>query len=223
MLVKKVHVDPQTGESTSGDGSKEMLMVSGVSRNHRGQVQLSLLRFDRRSRLQSFLLHAVHNTLEAYRITQRLGLPADSIYRKLPHLERSPKAAPPRLRPARWMLSFIAPPPAVSTACIMGCGLLHTAATTMYCGSHVIRHEVLSVAVVPCCCSIQREERSYLRVHLQPGMTAALATVEKGHVREKDRDRVARPKPRFKTHPPGLVEVVVANIGLIWACANIKF
>jgi hypothetical protein len=88
MPVRMARVDRQTGNSTTGEGSEETLMVSGVSRSHRGQVQLSLLRFDRRSRLQNFLLHTVHNVVEAYRITRRLGLPADTIYRKLPHLKR---------------------------------------------------------------------------------------------------------------------------------------
>lgn len=53
-------------------------------------------------------------------------------------------------------------------------------------------------------------------------MTAALAAQEKGPLKERDRDKVARPKPRFKTHPPGFIEVVAANIGLVWACATIK-
>lgn len=88
MPVRKARIDQQPGDSACGEGTEETLMVSGVSSSHRGQVQLSLLRFDRRSRLQNFLLHAVHNTLEACRITRRLGLPADTIYRKLPHLER---------------------------------------------------------------------------------------------------------------------------------------
>lgn len=88
MPVRTAKVDTRTGDSTSGDGEEEMLMVSGVSRSHKGQVQLSLLRFDQRSRLQRFLLHAVHNTLEAYRITRRLGLPPDTITRKLPYVNR---------------------------------------------------------------------------------------------------------------------------------------
>ncbi len=88
MPVKSAHVDRQTGDSTTGDGSEEMLVVSGLSCSHRGQVQLSLLRLDRRSRTQKLLLHAVHNVVEAYRIARRLGLPADTIHKKLPHLRR---------------------------------------------------------------------------------------------------------------------------------------
>jgi hypothetical protein len=88
MSVRTAHVDPRTGDSTTGDGSEEMLMVSGLSCSHRGQVQLSLLRLDRRSRTQKFLLHAVHNVVDAYQIARRLGLPADTIHKKLPHLRR---------------------------------------------------------------------------------------------------------------------------------------
>ena len=88
MPVTVAHVDRETGNSTTGDGSEEMLMVSGLSHGHRRQVQLSLLRLDRRSRMQKLMLHAVRNVVEAYRIARRLGLPADTIHTKLPHLQR---------------------------------------------------------------------------------------------------------------------------------------
>jgi hypothetical protein len=63
-------------------------------------------------------------------------------------------------------------------------------------------------------------EHGHKRVHVLPTMTAALAA---NRLREEDRDKVARPKPVFKTHPPGFVEVVAANILLMWAAATIKF
>lgn len=53
-------------------------------------------------------------------------------------------------------------------------------------------------------------------------LAAAIEAREKGALEEKYRDTAPRPKPRFKTHPPGFVEVVAANIGLMWACATIK-
>jgi hypothetical protein len=57
-------------------------------------------------------------------------------------------------------------------------------------------------------------------VHVLPTMSAALAAKR---LDERDRDSVARPKPVFKTHPPGFVEVVAANILLMWAASTIKF
>lgn len=57
-------------------------------------------------------------------------------------------------------------------------------------------------------------------MHVLPTMSAALAAKR---LDERDRDNVARPKPVFKTHPPGFVEVVAANILLMWAASTIKF
>ncbi len=76
MINRKAMIDSRSGDSSSGSGAKEQdLLVSGITRNpgSGSAVQVSLLRYDRGSRLQHFLLLAVHNTQEAYRLFRRLG------------------------------------------------------------------------------------------------------------------------------------------------------
>lgn len=65
-------------------------------------------------------------------------------------------------------------------------------------------------------------EGGHQRVWLQPHMMAALQARAAGPMKESDKDRAPRPKPRFRTHAPGFIEVVGANILLMWACATIK-
>lgn len=72
--LRKAKIDKRSGDSSSGSDAEEQdLLVSGVTRSRGTEVQVSLLRFDPGSRLQSILLHTVHNTLEAYRLFRRLG------------------------------------------------------------------------------------------------------------------------------------------------------
>lgn len=65
-------------------------------------------------------------------------------------------------------------------------------------------------------------EGGHRRVVLRPHMAAALNAREAGPLKDSERDTAPRPKPRFRTHAPGFIEVASANVLLMWACATIK-
>ncbi len=156
---------------------------------------MSLLRFDRCSRLQSFLLQQVYNTKEAYSIFRRLGLPESSVANKLPYYDR-----------CIWQVASC--PDAIYPIVMLYSDL-------QACTEHRAVHRTR------CALPLRREhsalgEGGHARVTLTPWMNAALAADA------AEPDTALRPKPRFRTHAPGFVEVVAANVALMWACATIK-